>query len=73
MNDKDHLVGQLTRYYPSHPLIAFEHLSLYIHKHSGVVTTNLKLDHKRIYFAGHWETVVNSIVNIEKCQQWLIL
>ena len=30
---------------PIHPRVAFEHLSLYIQKHLGVVTINSKLEH----------------------------
>ena len=33
-----------THTHPIHPLIAFEHFSLYIQKHWGVVTTNSKLN-----------------------------
>ena len=35
---------------PIHPLIAFEHLSLYIQKHLGVVTTNSKLGRQIFFF-----------------------
>ena len=35
--------------YPIHPLIAYEHLRLYIQKHFGVVTSNSKLEQKEFF------------------------
>ena len=42
--------------------------SIFVQKHIGVMT-NSKLEQKKNTFAGHWETIVHCMENIEKCQQ----
>ena len=53
-----------------HPIIAFEHLNLYIQKQLDAVTINSKLEQYQLFsentFAGHWETVADCMENIEQ-------
>ena len=70
-NEEIQLLENLFHPIPIHPLIAFEHLSLYIPMHLNVVALNILLSDN--IFAWHWKTVVDCMENIEKRQQWLIL
>ena len=57
--------------HPTHPsTLAFQHGSLYVQKHLGIVTTKSTLEPKNLLsentLTGHWETLVDCMENIEK-------